>query len=208
MSNNKSFLSTRQKIYLPFKRVFDIFLSLLAIIVFSPLYIILALIVKLTSKGPIFFKQERIGKNKKHFNILKFRTMRIDTPKDVPTHMLDNPEQYITGIGKFLRKTSLDEIPQAFNILAGHMSIVGPRPALYNQDDLVEERDKYHANELKPGLSGWAQCNGRDTLPIPEKAKLDGEYVKRFNIWLDIAIIVKTFFQALFGKDEVEGGVK
>ncbi len=208
MSNNRSCLSTRQKIYLPFKRVFDIFLSLLAIIVFSPLYIILALIVKLTSKGPIFFKQERIGKNKKHFNILKFRTMRIDTPKDVPTHMLDNPEQYITGIGKFLRKTSLDEIPQAFNILVGHMSIVGPRPALYNQDDLVEERDKYHANEIKPGLSGWAQCNGRDTLPIPEKAKLDGEYVKRFNIWLDIVIIVRTFFQALFGKDEVEGGVK
>ena len=208
MSINSSFLSTRQKIYLPFKRVFDIFLSLLAIIVFSPLYIILALIVKLTSKGPIFFKQERIGKNKKHFNILKFRTMRIDTPKDVPTHMLDNPEQYITGIGKFLRKTSLDEIPQAFNILVGHMSIVGPRPALYNQNDLVEERDKYHANELKPGLSGWAQCNGRDTLPIPEKAKLDGEYVKRFNIWLDIAIIVRTFFQALFGKDEVEGGIK
>ena len=204
----RSFLSTRQKIYLPFKRFFDIFLSLLAILVFSPLYIILALLVKVTSKGPIFFRQERIGKNKKHFNILKFRTMRIDTPKDIPTHLLENPEQYITGVGKFLRKTSLDEIPQAFNILIGQMSIVGPRPALYNQDDLVSERDKYYANNLKPGLSGWAQCNGRDTLPIPEKAKLDGEYVKKFNVWFDIKIIIKTFFQAFRGKDEVEGGAK
>ena len=205
---NRSFLSTRQKIYLPFKRFFDIFLSLLAIVVFSPLYIILAILVKLTSKGPIFFRQKRIGKNKKTFNILKFRTMRIDTPKDVATHLLDDPEKYITKVGKFLRKTSLDEIPQAFNIFVGHMSVVGPRPALWNQDDLVSERDKYHANEIIPGLSGWAQCNGRDTLPIPEKAKLDGEYVKRFNIWFDIKIIIKTFFQAFRGKDEVEGGAK
>ena len=202
---NRSFLSTRQKIYLPFKRFFDIFLSLLAIVVFSPLYIILAILVKLTSKGPIFFKQKRIGKNKKTFNILKFRTMRIDTPKDVATHLLDDPEKYITKVGKFLRKTSLDEIPQAFNIFVGHMSVVGPRPALWNQDDLVAERDKYHANEIVPGLSGWAQCNGRDTLPIPEKAKLDGEYAKRFNVWFDIKIIIKTFFQAFRGKDEVEG---
>lgn len=201
----RKFLSLRQKIYLPFKRFFDILLSFLTIVVFSPLYIVLAILVKVTSKGPIFFKQERIGKNKKHFKILKFRTMRIDTPKDVPTHQLENPKQYITGIGRFLRKTSLDEIPQAFNIFIGQMSVVGPRPALYNQDDLVLERDKYHANEIIPGLSGWAQCNGRDTLPIPEKAKLDGEYVKRFNIWFDIRIIFKTFFQAFRGKDEVEG---
>lgn len=201
----RKFLSLRQKIYLPFKRFFDILLSFLTIVVFSPLYIVLAILVKVTSKGPIFFKQERIGKNKKHFKILKFRTMRIDTPKDVPTHQLENPKQYITGVGRFLRKTSLDEIPQAFNIFIGQMSVVGPRPALYNQDDLVLERDKYHANEIIPGLSGWAQCNGRDTLPIPEKAKLDGEYVRRFNIWFDIRIIFKTFFQAFRGKDEVEG---
>ena len=203
--SKKSFLSKRQKFYLPFKRFFDILCSFLAIVVFSPLFIILAILVKVTSKGPIFFKQKRIGKNKKIFNILKFRTMRIDTPKDVATHLLDNPEKYITKIGKFLRKTSLDEIPQAFNIFAGQMSVVGPRPALWNQDDLVAERDKYHANDIKPGLSGWAQCNGRDTLPIPEKAKLDGEYVKRFNIWFDIRIVFKTFFQAFRGKDEVEG---
>jgi O-antigen biosynthesis protein WbqP len=201
----RDFLSTRQKIYLPFKRFFDIFLSLLTIIVFSPLYIIIAILVKCTSKGPIFFKQERIGKNKKHFKILKFRTMRIDTPKDTPTHLLENPEQYITGIGKFLRKTSLDEIPQAFNIFVGQMSVVGPRPALYNQDDLVAERDKYHANDIIPGLSGWAQCNGRDTLPIPEKAKLDGEYVKRFTMWFDIKIIFRTALQAFIGKNEIEG---
>lgn len=202
-----NFLSLRQRIYLPFKRFLDIFCALLAIIVFSPLYLILALLVKCTSKGPVFFKQQRIGKNKKIFTILKFRTMRIDTPKNVATHLLENPDQYITKVGKFLRKTSLDEIPQAFNILAGHMSVVGPRPALWNQDDLVEEREKYHANDIRPGLSGWAQCNGRDTLPIPEKAKLDGEYVQRFNLWMDIGIIFKTAFQAFRGKDEVEGKV-
>lgn len=201
-------LSVRQKIYLPFKRFFDIFLCLLALIVFSLLYIVLAILVKATSKGPVFFKQKRIGKNKKTFNILKFRTMRIDTPHDTPTHLLEDPDKYITKVGKFLRKTSLDEIPQAFNIIAGHMSIVGPRPALWNQDDLVEERDKYGANDIRPGLSGWAQCNGRDTLPIPEKAALDGEYMKKFNIWFDIKIIFKTAFQAFRGKDEVEGGKK
>lgn len=198
-------LSVRQKIYLPFKRFFDIICALLALIVFSWLYIILGLLVVCTSKGGLFFKQKRIGKNKKTFNILKFRTMRIDTPHDTPTHLLENPEQYITKVGKFLRKTSLDEIPQAINILIGQMSVVGPRPALWNQDDLVAERDKYGANEIKPGLSGWAQANGRDTLPIPEKAKLDGEYVKRFNIWFDIRIIFKTVFSAFRGKDEVEG---
>ena len=205
---NKEFLSVRQRIYLPFKRFFDIVCALLAILVFSLLYIVLAILVKCSSKGPVFFKQKRIGKNKKEFNMLKFRTMRIDAPHDVPTHLLENPDAYITKVGRFLRKTSLDEIPQAFNILVGHMSVVGPRPALWNQFDLIEERDKYHANNVRPGLSGWAQCNGRDTLPIPEKAKLDGEYIERFNIWFDIRIIFKTIFQAFRGKDEVEGASK
>ena len=205
MKKTNNFLSTRQKIYLPFKRFFDILCSFLAITVFSLLYIILAILVKCSSKGPVFFKQERIGKNKKHFKILKFRTMRIDTPKDVPTHLLENPEAYITKVGKFLRKTSLDEIPQAFNIFVGHMSVVGPRPALWNQDDLVAERDKYHANDIRPGLSGWAQCNGRDTLPIPVKARLDGEYIKKFNIWFDIRIVFRTFLKMFKDKDEKEG---
>ena len=197
--------SKRQKFYLPFKRFFDIICAFLAITVFSWLYIILGLLVVCTSKGPLFFKQKRIGKNKKEFYILKFRTMRVDTPHDTPTHLLENPEKYITKVGKFLRKTSLDEIPQAFNIFIGQMSVVGPRPALWNQFDLIEERDKYNANAVRPGLSGWAQCNGRDTLPIPEKAKLDGDYIKKFNIWFDIKIIFKTIFQAFRGKDEQEG---
>ncbi len=198
-------LTVRQKIYLPFKRFFDIFFSLLAIIVFSPLYIVLAILVKTTSKGPVFFKQKRVGKNKTYFMILKFRTMRNDTDPNTPTHMLENPEAHITKVGRFLRKTSLDEIPQAFNILIGQMSIIGPRPALWNQDDLVAERDKYGANALRPGLSGWAQCNGRDELSIEEKAKLDGEYVKRFNIWFDIKILFLSVFKGFSGKGEKEG---
>jgi len=198
-------LSVRQKIYLPFKRLFDIICALLALIVFSWLYIILGLLVVCTSKGGLFFKQKRVGKNKKTFYIYKFRTMRADTPHDTPTHLLEDPDKWITPVGKFLRKTSLDEIPQALNILAGHMSVVGPRPALWNQDDLVAERDKYGANDIRPGLSGWAQANGRDTLPIPEKARLDGEYVKRFNLWFDIWVIIKTVLTAFTGKDEVEG---
>lgn len=198
-------LSVRQRIYLPFKRLFDIICALLALIVFSWLYIILGLLVVTTSKGGLFFKQKRVGKNKKTFYIYKFRTMRADTPHDMPTHLLEDPDKWITPVGKFLRKTSLDEIPQALNILAGHMSVVGPRPALWNQDDLIAERDKYGANDIRPGLSGWAQANGRDTLPIPEKAKLDGEYVKRFNLWFDIWVIIKTVLTAFTGKDEVEG---
>ena len=198
-------LTTRQKIYLPFKRFFDILFSFLAIVVFSPLYIVLAILVKATSKGPVFFKQDRIGKNKKIFKILKFRTMRVDTDPNIPTHLLDDPTAHITKIGKFLRKTSLDEIPQAFNIFVGQMSVIGPRPALWNQDDLVAERDKYHANDIKPGLSGWAQCNGRDELEIPEKAKLDGEYAKRFNIWFDIKILFLSVFRGFSGKGEKEG---
>lgn len=175
-----------------FKRVCDFILSLLAIIVSSWLFIILILLIKLTSKGPVLFHQKRIGKNKSEFYILKFRTMRIDTPSDTPTHLLKNPEQYITLIGKFLRKTSLDELPQLFNIIKGDMSIVGPRPALWNQYDLIEERDKYKANDVRPGLTGWAQINGRDEIPIQVKARLDGEYIAKMNFQFDIKCIMKT----------------
>ena len=203
--NKRPYLKTRQKIYLPFKRLFDIVASLLAIIVFSPLYILISILIKCSSKGPVLFKQRRIGKGKEEFMIFKFRTMKIDTPANVPTHLLENPDAYMTKIGKFLRKTSLDEIPQAFNILAGQMSVIGPRPALWNQTDLISERDKYHANDIVPGLSGYAQCHGRDTLPIPDKAKLDGYYVEKFGFFFDIGILLKTVFQAFVGKDEVEG---
>lgn len=163
------------------KRIIDILLSGLAIIILSPLLLILCIAIKLDSPGPIFFTQKRVGIHKTYFQIYKFRTMRTDTPKDMPTHMLANPEQYITKTGRFLRKTSLDELPQIFNIFKGDMSIVGPRPALWNQDDLVAERDKYGANDVTPGLTGWAQINGRDELEIPVKAKLDGEYVKNMG---------------------------
>lgn len=203
--NKRPYLKTCQKIYLPFKRLFDIAASLLAIIVFSPLFILISILIKCSSKGPILFKQRRIGKGKKEFMIFKFRTMKIDAPANVPTHLLENPDVYMTKIGKFLRKTSLDEIPQAFNILAGQMSVIGPRPALWNQTDLISERDKYHANDIVPGLSGYAQCHGRDTLPIPDKAKLDGYYVEKFGLFFDIGILLKTVFQAFVGKDEVEG---
>jgi len=154
--------------------------------------LIVAIIIKLDSKGPVLFKQDRIGKNKKIFKVYKFRTMRVDTPNNVPTHMLDNPDFYITKIGKFLRKTSLDELPQLLNILKGNMAFVGPRPALYNQDDLVALRDKYHANDIKPGLTGLAQVKGRDELPIKIKAQYDGEYIKKLSIWFDIKICFMT----------------
>jgi O-antigen biosynthesis protein WbqP len=189
------------------KYTFDWFTSLIATIVFMPLIILpIAVIIKLTSKGPVLFKQKRIGQNKKFFYVMKFRTMRIDTPKDVPTHQLKNPEQYITPIGRFLRKTSLDEVPQLFNILKGEMSIIGPRPALWNQDDLIAERDKYGANKLRPGVSGWAQINGRDTLTIQEKAKLDGDYVKKQSFWFDIYIIILSALKLFKDDSVVEGG--
>ena len=189
------------------KYTFDWFTALIATIVFMPFIILpIAVIIKLTSKGPVLFKQKRIGQNKKFFYVLKFRTMRIDTPKDVPTHQLKNPEQYITPIGRFLRKTSLDEVPQLFNILKGEMSIIGPRPALWNQDDLIAERDKYGANKLRPGVSGWAQINGRDTLTIQEKAKLDGDYVKKQSFWFDIYIIILSALKLFKDDSVVEGG--
>lgn len=188
------------------KRVIDFVLSLCGLIVLSPIFIILCIWIKLDSKGPILFKQRRIGINKKHFSIYKFRTMYIDTPKDMPTHMLANPDQFITRAGKFLRKTSLDELPQIINILKGEMSIIGPRPALWNQDDLIAERDKYHANDVRPGLTGWAQINGRDELEIPVKARLDGEYVKRISFLFDVKCFFGTIISVLKSDGVVEGG--
>ena len=188
------------------KRVIDFILSLIGLIVLSPVFIILCIWIKLDSKGPIFFRQKRVGKNKKHFNILKFRTMYINTPKDMPTHMLSNPDQYITKAGKFLRKTSLDELPQIINILKGEMAIIGPRPALWNQDDLIAERDKYGANDIKPGLTGWAQINGRDELEIDVKAALDGEYVRRMSFPFDVKCFFGTITSVLKHEGVVEGG--
>ena len=189
------------------KYSFDWFMSFIATLIFLPILILpIAFLIKLSSKGPVLFKQKRIGQNKKTFILYKFRTMRVDTPKDVPTHQLKNPEQWITPLGKFLRRTSLDEVPQLFNILLGDMSIIGPRPALWNQDDLIAERDKYGVNELRPGVSGWAQINGRDTLPIPVKAKLDGEYLKRQSFWFDLYIIFRTALKIFMDDTLVEGG--
>lgn len=189
-----------------FKRVIDLTLSFIGIIVLIPVWIVLGLAIFVTDPGPIFFKQKRVGKNKKLFRILKFRTMKKSTPHDVPTHLLENPEQYITKVGKFLRKTSLDELPQIFNIFAGQMSIIGPRPALWNQDDLVAERDKYGANDVKPGLTGWAQINGRDELEIPVKAKLDGEYVENLSFGFDLKCFFGTIKSVLRHDGVVEGG--
>lgn len=188
------------------KRVIDFVLSLVGLIVLSPVFIILSIWIKVDSQGPIFFKQKRVGKNKKYFNILKFRTMYVDTPKDMPTHMLSNPDQYITKIGEFLRKTSLDELPQIINILKGEMAIIGPRPALWNQDDLIEERDKYKANDIKPGLTGWAQINGRDELDIDLKAKLDGYYVEHISFLFDCKCFFGTITSVLKHEGVVEGG--
>ena len=188
------------------KRIIDFILSLCGLIILSPVFIILCIWIKLDSKGPILFKQKRIGINKSNFNIYKFRTMYIDTPKDMPTHMLANPDQFITRAGKFLRKTSLDELPQIINILKGEMSIIGPRPALWNQDDLIAERDKYQANNVKPGLTGWAQINGRDELEIPVKARLDGEYVKRISFLFDLKCFFGTITSVLRSDGVVEGG--
>lgn len=190
------------------KRKLDIVIALIALIVLSPVLLILSILVKVTSKGPIFFKQKRVGIDKTYFYIWKFRTMRIDTPKDVPTHLFSNPEQFITPIGRFLRKTSLDELPQLFNIAAGQMAIVGPRPALWNQYDLIEKRDKYGANDVLPGLTGLAQINGRDELEISKKAKLDGIYVKKMSFLFDICIIIKTIFRVLERDGVKEGGIK
>lgn len=187
------------------KSVIDFLLAFIGFIIILPLFIIFSIIIKLESKGPVFFKQERVGKDKKHFKIYKFRTMRTDTPKDMPTHMLKNAENYITKSGSFMRKTSIDELPQLINILKGEMSIIGPRPALWNQEDLIEERDKYNANNIKPGLTGWAQVNGRDELEIPIKAKYDGEYIEKMSFLFDIKVFFKTIIKVFKHDGVVEG---
>lgn len=188
------------------KMAADRILALLGLIILSPLFLVLMLAIRLDSRGPMFFRQKRVGIHKKHFMILKFRTMRIDTPKDTPTHLLANPQQYITRVGRFLRKTSLDELPQIINILKGDMAVVGPRPALWNQYDLIAERDKYGANDILPGLTGWAQINGRDELPIEVKAKLDGEYVRRMGLEMDLRCILGTVVSVARQDGVVEGG--
>ena len=188
------------------KRILAIVLSLAGIIALGWLLILLSIAIKLDSPGPVLFRQKRVGRGKSHFYILKFRTMRIDTPKDMPTHLLVNPQQYITRVGRFLRKTSLDELPQLFNILVGHMAIIGPRPALWNQFDLIEERDRYGANDVRPGLTGWAQINGRDELPIDVKARLDGEYVEKLSFLFDVKCFLGTIRAVLSHDGVVEGG--
>ncbi len=195
----------RKNIYFITKRILDIILSTIAFILLIIPGIIIGICIKLESKGPVFFKQKRVGKNKKYFMIYKFRTMRTDAPKDMPTHMLNNAESYITKIGGFLRKTSLDELPQIINIIKGDMSIIGPRPALWNQEDLIEERDKYGANDIRPGLTGLAQISGRDELEIPVKAKLDGEYIEKVSFLFDIKIFFKTILKVFKHDGIVEG---
>ena len=198
--------------YLRVKRGIDFLLSLLGSIVLLPIFLIIAIMIKLDSPGPIFFKQKRIGIHKTYFYILKFRTMRIDTPKDCPTHLLEDPKRYITKVGKFLRKTSLDELPQIINIVKGEMSIIGPRPALWNQEDLVAEREKYNANTVMPGLTGWAQINGRDELRINDKARLDGEYCRHLRgkglrgLCFDIRCFLGTIKSVIESDGVVEGG--
>lgn len=188
------------------KRLLAIFLSLLGLICLSWLFLILIVAIKLDSPGPVLFKQKRVGIHKTYFNILKFRTMRIDTPKDMPTHLLTNPEQYITRVGKWLRKTSMDELPQLWNILVGDMAVIGPRPALWNQEDLIAERDRYGANDVRPGLTGWAQINGRDELEIQEKARLDGYYVQNLSLGMDVHCFFGTIRSVLYREGVVEGG--
>lgn len=189
-----------------FKRVADIILSGMGLIILAPVYLIVIIAIKADDPGPAFFTQKRIGKNKKFFKLHKFRSMKMSTPHDVPTHMLDNPEQYITRVGRIMRRTSIDELPQVWDIFVGNMSVIGPRPALWNQDVLVAERDKYFANDVKPGLTGWAQINGRDELEISDKAKLDGDYVKRISFSFDAKCFIGTLFSVVKSDGVVEGG--
>lgn len=192
--------------YTHLKRFLDLFLSALAMVVLLPVLAVLALAVKLDSPGPVLFAQKRVGRNKTHFQMYKFRSMRTDAPKDMPTHLLQSPDAYITRTGRFLRKTSLDELPQLFNIFLGQMSIIGPRPALWNQYDLLEARDRYGANDIRPGLTGWAQIHGRDELEIEEKAALDGYYTAHMGLALDVKCFFGTIFSVLRQDGVVEGG--
>lgn len=189
-----------------FKRLIDIVLSFMALLVLSWVYLGIIIAIKIDDPGPAFFTQKRVGINKTHFKLHKFRSMKMSTPHDVPTHQLDNPEQYITKVGKFLRKSSLDELPQIWDIFVGKMSIIGPRPALWNQYDLIEERDKYGANDVMPGLTGWAQINGRDELEIPVKAKLDGEYVEKLSFLFDFKCFMLSIVSVFKSDGVVEGG--
>ena len=194
------------------KRCIDIVLSFCGLVILSPVYLVICIAIKIDDPGPVFFTQKRVGRNKQYFRLHKFRSMKMSTPHDVPTHMLEDPDRYITRVGRFLRKRSLDELPQIGDIFIGNMSIIGPRPALWNQDLLTAERDKYGANDVKPGLTGWAQINGRDELDIPEKAKLDGDYAARlkkggFSVFLyDCRCFICTIFSVARGDGVVEGG--
>lgn len=187
------------------KRLIDIVLSFIGIVVLAIPMLAVAVIIKIDSPGPVFFKQKRVGENKTHFNIIKFRSMSVNAPKDMPTHMLANPEAFLSRWQRFIRKSSIDELPQLFCILMGEMSIIGPRPALWNQYDLIEERDKYGANDVKPGLTGWAQINGRDELPVEVKAEFDGEYVQKLSFVFDCKCFFGTVLKVLKHEGVVEG---
>lgn len=189
-----------------FKRLIDIVLSFLGLVLLSWLFLIIIIAIKIDDPGPAFFTQKRVGINKTYFKLHKFRSMKMDTPHDMPTHLLENPDEYITKVGKFIRKFSLDELPQIWDIFVGKMSIIGPRPALWNQYDLIEERDKYGANNVKPGLTGWAQINGRDELEIDVKARMDGEYVENISFWFDLKCFFGTITSVLKHDGVVEGG--
>ena len=205
-ANLRHNLTAGQKFYLCIKYALDFLVSLAGLIVLAVPMLILAVIIKTDDPGPVFFRQKRVGKDQKTFHMLKFRTMRSDTPRDMPTHLLKNPEQYITRVGRFLRKSSLDELPQIFNILMGQMSLVGPRPALWNQEDLNRAREDYGVHQVRPGLTGWAQINGRDELEIPVKAALDAEYIRSLGPIMDLKCFFGTFLAVLSAKGVVEGG--
>lgn len=201
-------LKNGQKIYLKIKRLLDFLIALIAILLLLPIFLIISLAILIDDPGPFIFTQNRVGAHKKIFKLYKFRTMKVSTPHDVPTHLLENPEQYITRVGKILRKTSLDELPQFFNILFGQLSLCAPRPALYNQYDLIAERDKSGANEIRPGLTGWAQINGRDELSIQEKAALDQYYIEHLGFFMDLKCFFGTFLPVLRQEGIVEGSHK